>query len=380
MEAMETMWEGGLASMDRLFRVKHLASQRYLAVDPHPLTGVLHLYMTRTYLSPSTTFQMEPFDSSVAGSPDKTISFDDLLFMRNTKHDKYLTLDTSLESLTNISTVTAGASSTPKRSFASKWKKVSDSAKLTTILSVAHKKAENEVEPRRTAIGRRDPKDAYDLEPIDLHFVATIGSVRSGLMGLIQLMQVFRGQASLFPESSVRSEAEVDAIFEVHVDFVQGIISKSTNLVAILEALIRACSMSDVSDPLVREGLPVLSTQMMIREQGVMAAISEIHHVVFEVHNIPPWSIERGRLGAAFFRVTQLTFRLLKQVVAGNARNKTFLAPNAKAIQNSLGSSFKAINALRELFHDNTPLLKTAVDVDLVARIISLAEHGRQSR
>lgn len=172
------------------------------------------------------------------------------------------------------------------------------------------------------------------MEPVDPIFVSMITDVRSGLMALLRLKAVFTGQPPLFPQAEHRSEAEIDAIFGKHVDLVQDVIAKSTILVGIMEDLVCTCSISDVDDPLVREGVPVLSTQMIICEQGVMAAILEIHHSVFQIHQIPPWCIEHGRFGTAFFRVIQLTYRLLKQAVKDNPENKAFLAPHAKAIQN----------------------------------------------
>lgn len=137
MESLCTMWEGGLASMDQLFRIKHLASQRYLIIDEHPLTGELHLYMTRAYLSPSATFQLEPFDASLAervSGPDKTISFDELLFVKNHRVDKYLSLDTMLARIPMEGPPASAAAAPTSAAATSKWKKAA-----LTLFVLSHK-------------------------------------------------------------------------------------------------------------------------------------------------------------------------------------------------------------------------------------------------
>lgn len=152
-------------------------------------------------------------------------------------------------------------------------------------------------------------------------------------------------------------------------------------LVGIVSDLIVFVTDTDEVDPLKREGVPILSRQIMLREQGVLdlatLSLTVPFHTAFSrskfdaaAHESLPWS---RALKSAIVLCMCLCRHILRDCVTNKLQAISFVP----LLQENLGKGLRVAETLREVFADNAEMLDCATD-EIVSRFVHLIrEVGR---
>ena len=138
------------------------------------------------------------------------------------------------------------------------------------------------------------------------------------------------------------------------------------NVTATITDLIYFVTISDILDPILREGLPHPSRQLLLREQQVLDRAMECIQVPFKHHyKFSELSSEKARNKPSvkpLHRMGVLCQRLARHILRENTANKIYAMRFVPSLQGQLGYGLRAAGTLTEVFADNEQLLDKVTD------------------
>ena len=155
-------------------------------------------------------------------------------------------------------------------------------------------------------------------------------------------------------------------------------------MTATITDLIYFVTISDILDPILREGLPHLSRQLLLREQQVLDRAMECIQVPFKHHyKFSELSSEKARNKPSvkpLHRMGVLCQRLARHILRENTANKIYAMRFVPSLQGQLGYGLRAAGTLTEVFADNEQLLDKVTDENVAMFINLIRQNGRQGR